>query len=208
MAQPAPYAIVLAAGAGSRFGGDKLLAPFRGKPLVAHTALAVAEAIAAGTLAGGVAVVPAGDTRLGWHFDTAGLSLVENPQAASGMASSLRRGIGALESSALDPPAGAAVIVLADQPLQRPETIARLVEAWRRHGGSVRPRYRRHPDQPGHPVLLDRGLWAMLESLSGDEGFGAIFRQQPEAVTMIDLPGANPDMDRPGDLQQFEESDG
>jgi CTP:molybdopterin cytidylyltransferase MocA len=208
MTQPAPYAVVLAAGAGSRFGGAKLLAPYRGKPLVTHAALAVAEAIAAGALAGGVAVLPPGDTRLPWLLDSAGLSLIENRDAASGIASSLRAGLRALTAPDLTPPAGAAVVVLADQPLQRAETIARLVEAWRRHGGSIRPRYRLQPDEPGHPVLLDRGAWALAESLSGDEGFGSIFRQRPDAVTIVDLPGANPDVDRPEDLLHLEESDG
>lgn len=208
MSYPVPYAVVLAAGAGARFGGGKLLAPFRGRPLVAHSALTVAQATAEGLLAGGVGVLPPGNTRLAWHLDMAGLMLVVNAQPASGLASSLQCGLRALEQASLTPPAGAALIVLADQPLLKTETIARLVEGWRQHGRSVRPRYHLHPEEPGHPVLLDRELWPLVAGLTGDQGFGSIFQQRPELVTLVDLPGGNPDVDRPEDLLQLEESGG
>lgn len=208
MIGPAPYALVLAAGAGTRFGGAKLLAPFRGKPLVTHAALAISEAIAAGILAGGVAVLPPGDTRLAWLLDTAGCALVENPAAATGLASSLRTGIAALEAPSLDPPAGCVLIVLADQPLLRCEVIEQLVAAWWTHGRSVRPRYSRHPGVPGHPVLIDRTLWPLVHGLSGDQGFGRVLDERPDAIELIELPGANPDVDRPEDLLNLEESAG
>jgi molybdenum cofactor cytidylyltransferase len=208
MIQPAPYAVVLAAGAGTRFGGEKLLAPLHGKPLVAHVALALARAVAAGDLGGGVAVLPPGDTRLSWHLDAAGLTPIVNPEAATGVSSSLRRGIAALEDPSLDPPAGAALIVLADQPLLSPGTIAQLVRAWRERRRSIRPRYADHPSVPGHPVLLDRAAWRMTRDLHGDEGFGLLFRAQPGLVDLLDLPGDNPDVDRPEDLHLLEETDG
>jgi CTP:molybdopterin cytidylyltransferase MocA len=208
MTAPAPYAVVLAAGAGVRFGGPKLLAPFHGKPLVTHVAATVAEAIAAGLLAGGVAVLPPGDPRLARHLDPASLSLVENPETASGLASSLRRGLAALEGWSAPPRPGAALIVLADQPLLSCAVIARLVAAWRLEGRSVRPRYARHPEEPGHPVLLDRGLWPLAHGLGGDRGLGALFRAQPDAVTLIDVPGYNPDVDTLEELDTLKDSDG
>ncbi len=203
---PSPYAVVLAAGAGTRFGGAKLLASLRGRPLVAHVAAALAQALTGGSLAGGVAVIPAGDTGLAWHFDTAGLRVVENRQASEGVATSLRLGLAAL--APLDgPSAGAALIVLADQPLLRPEVIARLVAEWRRTGRTVRPRYLAEPDTPGHPVLLDRADWHLTERLTGDRGLGALLAAGVVRAAELDLPGHNPDVDTPGDLTRLGDAD-
>ncbi len=203
MIQPAPYAIVLAAGAGSRFGGDKLLAPWRGHPLIAHTAAMVAEAISAGMLGGAVAVVPPRSTALGWSLEAAGCTLVENPVAASGLASSLRLGLA--EVVRADPLTPAALIVLGDQPLLGPDTIRRLVDAWRANGKSVRPRYRLTPDAPGHPVLLDRSVWPRVAALEGDRGLGPLFLAQPDLIATVDVPGSNPDVDTPADLRSLED---
>ncbi len=204
MTQPAPYAVVLAAGAGSRFGGDKLLAPFQGRALISHVATTVAEAIFGGVLAGGVAVVPPHSTALVWALEMAGLQIVENPDAGAGLATSLRRGLAAL--SGVEPRADAALIVLADQPLLRTSTISTLVARWRETGLSVRPRYALHRDAPGHPVLLDRSLWPLADSLRGDTGLGPVVRDRPEAITTVDVPGANPDVDTPDDLHSLEDS--
>lgn len=197
------YAVVLAAGGASRFGGDKLMTLLRGRPLAAHVAACVAEAIGAGTLAGGVAVVPPRDTALAWQFDPAGLRPVENPVAHTGLASSIQAGLAALEKAPLAPPAGAALVLLADQPLVRPDVIRTLVGEWRRTGASARPRYRVTPDTPGHPVLVDRSAWRLAARLEGDTGLGALL--QGKAITVVDVAGANPDVDAPEDLRQLEE---
>lgn len=198
------YAVVLAAGAGTRFGGGKLQALLHGKPLAAHVAAALADAIGAGHLAGGVAVVAAGDSILARHFDIAGLGSVENADAGSGLASSLNAGLIALES--VSPPAGAALVVLADQPGLRPDVIARLATRWRASGRSVRPRYAGEPLRPGHPVLLDRSLWSLASTLTGDRGMAALLENHPETLDVIDVPGTNPDVNTRGDLSRIEES--
>jgi CTP:molybdopterin cytidylyltransferase MocA len=201
--EQAAYALVLAAGSGSRFGGDKLLALLHGHPLISYTARAVAEAIAAGTLAGGVAVIPPAAPELLRALDSAGLRVVENPEAGLGMATSLRLGLAALDELTA-PPAGGAVVVLADQPAVRAEVIARLVEGWRQSGRSTRPRYLATPAEPGHPVLLDRSLWHLAGGLTGDTGLRVLLAGEP--VTLMDVPGANPDVDTPADLRRLEDS--
>jgi CTP:molybdopterin cytidylyltransferase MocA len=201
---PAPYAVVLAAGAGVRFGEAKLLAPFRGKPLVVHAATTVAKAIADGILAGGVVIVRPGDAELARQLELTGVGQVENSKAASGLASSIKRGLGVLEAWPSQPQPGAALIVLADQPLVELDVIARLVAAWRRIGKSVRPRYAENPEEPGHPVLLDRELWPMAHRLEGDHGLGALFRANTDAVKLIDVSGTNPDVDTPEELHNLE----
>ena len=203
-AESAAYALVLAAGQSHRFGGDKLLASLHGKPLIAHVGIAVAQAMANGFLAGGVAVVRLGDTRLGWHLDTAGLELVPNPDADEGLATSIRCGLNSLTAVGRTPPAGAALIILGDEPLLRDDAIEHLVYYWRQKGTSVRPRYAQQPEAPGHPVLLDRGLWHLVDRLEGDRGLSPLLASQPRAVATLDLPGANPDVDTQEDLRKLE----
>lgn len=199
---PRPWGLVLAAGTGPGFAGDRFLGHLNGRPIVAHVATTLAEAIATRLLAGGLAVLPAGDTRLGWHFDTAGLDLVHNPEVESSFASSLRLGLAALEGMTSTPAPAAALIALADQPYLRREVIERLVAAWRTTGRSVYPRYRASPEDLSFPVLLDRSLWPSVHAMSADSWLGSILRAQPDAVILLDIPGANPDFDTPADLDR------
>jgi molybdenum cofactor cytidylyltransferase len=109
-----------------------------------------------------------------------------------------------LSSAPFAPAAAAAVILLGDQPLVQCDVIRTLVAHWRRTGLTVRPRYGEHPLQPGHPVVLDRGFWPLVRELEGDTGLGAMLRSRPEAVTMVDVPGSNPDVDRLDDLSMLD----
>ena len=193
------WAVVLAAGAARRFGGGKLTAPFRGRPLAAHVAGTLAEALARGILAGGVAVIPDGDTTLAWMFDTAGLRLVENPAAASGIASSVQCGLAALET---ERGAGAALMILADQPLLRPDVLARLVAEWRTGTPLLRPRYA-EDEAPSHPLLLARALWPHAAQLQGDQGFASLIGGPLGPVREVPVAGRNPDVDTPDDLARL-----
>jgi CTP:molybdopterin cytidylyltransferase MocA len=195
------YAVVLAAGRGSRFGGDKLLVPWRGQPLLAHTLAAVRAAVDAGSLVGGCVVVPAGHTELARLVRNARLDVVENPAAATGLSSSLRLGIAWLERTVPADAPRAALIFLADQPLVRAEVVTKLTRVW--DGGravAVRPRYAEAPDEPGHPLLVDDSLWAFAAPLTHDAGFGAALSARGIPVAAIDVPGRNPDVDTPADL--------
>ena len=196
------YAILLAAGQGARFGGDKLLAPLAGRPLIEHVAKTLAQSMARGVIAGGVAVVPRGAKALALAIDAAGLTLVENPDPRAGLSGSLKLGIETVRQWASGPGPAAALVVLADQPHLRPQVIARLVGAWRHSATSVRPRYQDSPEAPGHPVLLDRSLWPLVEQLSGDTGLRDLLNEQP--VLVVDVPGANPDVDTARDLADLE----
>jgi CTP:molybdopterin cytidylyltransferase MocA len=137
-------------------------------------------------------------------LEPAGLQIVENPDAGSGLASSLRLGLAALARA--EPHAEAALLVLADQPLLASDTIARLVARWRETQSSVRPRYASRRSEPGHPVLLDRSAWHLVESLSGDTGLGPVFDASPGLIESLDVSGSNPDVDTPADLHSVEDS--
>jgi len=195
------HALYLAAGAGRRFGGDKLRQLLEGRPLVVHAASVLAEAIALGTLAGGVVVVPSEAAAIDLQLDSLGMNIVTSPDPGRGLSASLRLGLAALDRTR----AGAALVALADQPLLRLDVIEGLVHHWRATGRSVRPRYSDAPGIPGHPVLLDRSAWPLADGVEGDRGLGSILKHHRNGIEELEVPGDNPDIDSPDDLRRLEE---
>jgi CTP:molybdopterin cytidylyltransferase MocA len=195
-------AVVLAAGRARRFGGAKLLAPLHGRPVVAHVLDVVRRARAAGVVADARVVVAADDDAVAALAREAGTATVVNDAPERGLSSSLRCGL-----AALGPDAGAAVVLLGDQPLVRLDVLAALVAAWRDgRGVLVRPRYAEAYSEPGHPVLLDRSVWPLADRLEGDAGLGLLLPPGSPEVELIDVAGRNPDVDTPADLHTLEGS--
>ena len=165
---------MLAAGAGSRFGGGKLLAPFGGGTLFEATLLGLREAPVDET----IVVVGNDAERLRGLCESQGVSIAENPDWAEGMATSVRKGL-----ASCSPDARAAVVVLADQPLVGAKAVERLVRA-HEEGASVA--VATYGGKRRNPVLFARGVWPMLgEELSGDEGARGFLRRHPEMVTEV-----------------------
>jgi molybdenum cofactor cytidylyltransferase len=195
-------AVVLAAGRARRFGAAKLLAPFRGRPLAAHAFDVVGRARSGRVVEDAVVVVAPGDDAVAGIARRSGVRTIVNEAPDRGLSSSLRRGLAALGADA-----GAAIVLLADQPLVRPDVLAALVAGWRAGlGVLIRPRYEATPDEPGHPVLLDRSVWPLAGELEGDRGLGDLFPPGRAGVALIDVAGRNPDVDTPDDLITLEGS--
>jgi len=97
------------------------------------------------------------------------------------------------------------VIVLADQPMVREEVLAALRNAWLGGAGIVRPVYRGDPDTPGHPVLIDRSRWQLVEDVQGDRGLGPALESHTDWVMTVMVEGSNPDIDTPADLAVLED---
>ena len=183
-------AVVLAAGAGTRFGGTKQVVELRGKPLAQH---AVDAAVAAG--ADEIVVVVGHDAELvrsAIRLPVTG-RFVENPAFASGMASSLAAGLHALEEAR-----EAALVLPADQPGITPQHLRSLVEAFAaRRSPILRLRFRSGPG----PALLAREVWDEVSSLEGDTGARDLIERRPDLVEEIEIGGDAPrDVDVPEDL--------
>jgi molybdenum cofactor cytidylyltransferase len=141
-------------------------------------------------------VVAAEDEGVAALARSAGVPCVINANSDQGLSTSLRCGLESLPARA-----GAALVLLGDQPMIRLDVVAQLAAAWRAGAGQIlRPRYAGAPDTPGHPVLLDRTVWSLVDRLKGDSGFGTLFASEAAGVTIVDVPGANPDVDTPADL--------
>lgn len=188
-------AIVLAAGAGSRFGGGKLLALLDGRPILQH----VLDTVATLPLSPVVVVTgpegPALERVIAWRDERR----VTNPFWRQGMSTSIRAGLDALTSTS----AAAALILLADQPLvarsaieallAAPLTPARPIAAARYPDGLLAP-----------PVVVARAYWPRAAEIDGDRGLGPVFAAHPELVLAVPVRAPNPDIDTRADLDGLE----
>jgi molybdenum cofactor cytidylyltransferase len=188
--------IVLAAGRGSRFGGDKLLAPLvtpvPGVP--AGTPVGIASAIHAGqALAEVIVVLRPGDADLAAGMRAAGLATIECANADEGMGATLACGVAAARE------ADGWVVALADMPWILPSTIASVAAALATGADIVAPAYR---GKRGHPVGFARRHRDALLATSGDAGARELIATSRETITLlaIDDPGVLRDVDVPGDL--------
>lgn len=202
---PVPVgALVLAAGLGRRFGGAKLLAPWRDRPVVSYALDAVALARDRGWLTTGVVVHRPDDLETPRMARERGLEPHRNSRPASGLASSLRLGLNALAAQRWQPLDGA-LVVMGDQPLLRVDVIESLVKAFETSVDVVRPRYAAQPEAPGHPVIVHRRLWDRARGLSGDRGFRGIESWDNVRLATIAVEGDNPDIDTPDDLARLDD---
>src|SRR5271170_6149591 len=172
-------AVILAAGRSTRMGEAKQL-------------LRLGESTVLGQTLNNVRVAEVDDIVLVLGFSaqtilrqlpvsaTEDLKVVINQAYEQGMASSLREGL-----SALDPKTDAALVVLADQPFIRPETLDRIIEEHRRtHAQIVIPLYKGFR---GNPVLLDRSVFLKVMALDGDIGCRAIFGSHSEGIVKVEV---------------------
>ena len=176
--------VLLAAGQGIRFGGGKLTAEFRGRPLW-EWAAETAEAV---DVSERLLVVGCNSplARPGWRR-------IENPAAEQGMGTSIAAGVSALGHCAR------AIIVLADMPLVSPAHLGRLLAS----RGAAFTRYR--DGKGGCPAIFPRRFFPQLLSLSGDRGARSLDLTDMELLA----PGHEfelADVDEARDLEQLNSS--
>jgi molybdenum cofactor cytidylyltransferase len=183
--------VLLAAGASTRFGEPKMLLDWRGKPLIRHVAEAALQAGLKLVVVLGAAPQPVRNALTGLD-----VRFVENPDWQAGQSTSLRRGLSELAENT-----GAALFLLADQPLVTPEAIRALIENHNQTlAAIIAPRV---AGRRANPVLFDRVTFPALASLEGDTGGRAIFDRF--AVDYVDRPetGLLLDVDTPEDYQRL-----
>jgi molybdenum cofactor cytidylyltransferase len=183
--------ILLAAGSGSRFGGDKLLHPLPdGVAIAAHAAR---NLIASGLNV--TAVVRPGDFPLADMLEQEGCHVTVCQDAARGMGASLAHAIRTERN------ADGWVVALADMPRIKPETIKRMADAVAGGVAIAAPRYQ---GTRGHPVGFAARFGNELSALSGDNGARSLLEWQRDAIVLIDCddPGVLLDIDRRADLER------
>ena len=186
--------IILAAGASSRFGEVKAIAPFQGRPLLQYAI----DAAAAAGLAETVVVIGASADRVLAALGEQSARVVVNPTPELGLSSSLKLALAALPHDV-----DAAAILLGDQPTVRADVIRKLLAAAEGTDAPiVAPRYA--GGGGANPVVLRRRGWSLLDGVEGDRGLASVIARHPELVHEVAVAGQNPDVDTPADLAALE----
>ncbi len=189
--------IVLAAGAGVRFGGLKQAARWQGRPFLARIAAAALESLATEV----VVVLGCGAAEIEPLIASqasARLRIVRNPGWEEGLAGSVRAGLRALTAGV-----ESAVFCTADQPRLSAHEIDALLARQAGTGAPiVAPRY---CGEARSPALFARPFFAELAGLSGDVGGRAILRRHAAEAEYVEVVDPRPyeDVDTPADYERL-----
>jgi molybdenum cofactor cytidylyltransferase len=184
--------LLLAAGGARRFGSQKLVAVFRGTPVVRHAAEALR-----GETDDLVIVVGSESAAVRRAVDDMHARIVENDEWALGLSTSIRRGIEAFGDDT-----EAIVLAVGDQPQLDPGTIRRVIDRWRSSGKPiVSASYR---GVRAHPVLFARRKFDALRRLEGDAGARLLIERSGDDVSYVEIDDPMPsDVDTPDDLARL-----
>jgi len=186
-------AVVLAAGRATRFGGGKVLAPWRGVPIVRH----VVDRLGLAALSPVIVVCAEGEEERALRGALGGTEarIVVNPRPDDGLSASLRLGV-----EALPPELSAFVVALGDQPALEVAVVRQMTERWRdSNAAAVVPVYR---GVRGNPVLFDDTMRRHLVALRGDAGARDLLEAMGDRVAWVAVDLEAPrDVDTPDDLR-------
>jgi molybdenum cofactor cytidylyltransferase len=178
--QPRIAGLVLAAGSSSRMGAlNKLLIVIDGKPMVRHAV----EAVIAAHLAPVLVVTGHQRDKVEEALQGLPVTYVFNNEFASGLASSLKRGLSALPTDY-----DGVLVALGDMPLVTAAEIGRLINAFNplEGRGIIVPTRR---GKRGNPVLWARRYTAEMKDLGGDVGARHLIGAYPESVAEVEMEG-------------------
>lgn len=181
--------LVLAAGAGRRFGGPKaLVRDASGEPWVARACAVLRDGGC-----GDVVVVLGAQAEAARRLVPAWATPVVADAWAHGLAASLRAGLTAVGATEAE----AVVVTLVDLPDLRPDAVARVLGAGPPAPSALRRAL--YDGRPGHPVLLGPAHWAPVAArATGDAGAGPYLREHgAQHVDCTDL-GGGADVDARG----------
>jgi molybdenum cofactor cytidylyltransferase len=187
--EPTVFTAVLAAGSSSRFGSTKQAVLLDGMPLVRRVIDAAVRVCDSRVLA---VIGHDADTVLA-AIDSEPCFIAVNEDYGKGLGSSI-----ATAARACRGHADALLLLLADQPLITPEHLRTLIDTW--SGADNEIVASSYSGAEGPPVLFPSGAFVALESLRGDRGARALFRDSRFALSTVPFEPAATDIDTPADL--------
>ena len=182
--------VIMASGEGKRFGGNKLMAPFHGKPMIQWT-LEATEGIFAQR------VVVTRHEVVALLCKNLGIPAVLHSEP-------FRSDTVRLGMTAMDANLTGCFFCPGDQPLLKWDTVAALALCAKNSPLSI---WRTaHENTPGSPVCFPAEFFDSLCHLPQGQGGNAIIRQHPEQVSYLDVPDGREllDVDTPDVLEYLE----
>jgi len=191
-----PTIVVLAAGSGSRFGGDrhKLAQDFGVATVLGSTVRNAIESQLPVVVVTTAALAPLAARQLA----TRDIIVVTDEQAARGMGHSISCGVG--ERSG----APGWLVLPGDMPLVRPGTLLAVARALEQNAVV----YAQHRGRRGHPVGFSAELYSELLMLTGDDGARRVVLRYPAHGEEVNDPGVLLDIDTATDLQVLRQAAG
>lgn len=188
-----PAVIVLAAGSGSRFGGDahKLAQPLAGASVLGQT---IRHAIESRLPVVVVTTAGLADEAARW---VAQRDIVLMPEARGRSRDEVGMGWSIAAGVAARPQAPGWLVMPADMPLVRAATLRAVAAAIEQHPVA----YAQHRGRRGHPVGFAAELFSELARLTGDEGARRLIARFPSFGVEVDDPGVLQDVDTRADLE-------
>jgi molybdenum cofactor cytidylyltransferase len=196
--QPRIAALVLAAGRSSRMApANKLLIEVDGVPMARR---AVDAALASQAVAT-IAVIGNEAARVRQAFAGCDIAIVENPDFAAGLSSSLRAGLASLPDD-ID----GVLVLLGDMPRITAAHLDRLIAAFAPdEGRSIC--IPTHRAKRGNPILWDARFLPDMRTLDGDQGARGLIGRHADQVCEVEMPddAVLLDVDTPGALAALRE---
>ena len=192
-------AVLLAAGGSRRLGRAKQLVEVEveGASLLRRAARSAID----GGCRPVVVVLGAEVEQMRTEVEDLPLELAINPAWREGLASSIRRGMAALDDRGDACDLDAVLLLGCDQPALDAAVVRRLLEAHRGRGDSPAGIAAcQYADTLGTPAVFGRGLFGRLRQLRGDRGAKALLLAAAAGVVRVPWPEGARDVDRPGDL--------
>lgn len=157
--------IILAAGSSSRMKQAKLLLPWKGEPLIRHTAITALEC-----LDPVIVVTGAWEKEVTGALGDLPVKIVHNQDWTGGQSTSIRTGIYALPQKT-----EAAFFLLGDQPYISTNLLKGMSEIYTQSRPEILAPY--VGENRSNPVLFDHSIFYELCQIEGDVGARAIFKR-------------------------------
>jgi len=190
-------AIVLAAGASTRYGQPKQLLPVGAKTMLQH----VVDVVLASPVDQTIVVLGHRAGEMGAILKDTPADIVTNEEWEAGLSTSVQAGLRAAR-----PDIQAALFVLADQPAITPEIVTTLLQRYRETGAPIV--VPTSQGKRGNPALFDRSLFAELMKVRDDQGGRQFIDRDSDRVQRVEV-GSEAvliDVDTEEDYNRFKEN--